>query len=148
MDALNFRPMLISDIDSIMSIETTIYSHPWTKGIFADCIKIGYLCFIAERDQQIYGYGAMSTGAGECHILNISVPKHLQGKGIGKQLLQHMLFQAKQQKVEMALLEVRESNQQAINLYENQGFNEIGVRKGYYPAAKGKEDAIMFAKQL
>ena len=56
--------------------------------------------------------------------------------------------QAKSKQAEMMLLEVRGSNHNAIALYESQGFNEIGVRKGYYPAPNGKEDAIMFAKQL
>lgn len=140
--------MTINDVDSIMLIETEIYPYPWTKGIFLDCIRVNYLCFVSELNDKIVAYGALSYGAGESHILNISVIKTEQGKGYGKQLLQHMMTQAKLKKADMVLLEVRGSNKNAIGLYESQGFNEIGIRKGYYPAIKGKEDAIMFARQL
>lgn len=148
MTQLNFRAMTLDDVDSIMLIETEIYPYPWTKGIFSDCIRSNYLCFVSELNEKIVSYGALSYGAGESHILNISVTKTEQGKGYGKQLLQHMMAQAKQVQADMVLLEVRGSNKNAIALYENQGFNEIGIRKGYYPARKGKEDAIMFARQL
>lgn len=140
--------MMYSDIEHIMPIEITLYSHPWTEGIFNDCIRSGYLCFIAHTENKIAAYGVLSYAAGESHILNISVPRNQQKKGYGKQLLTHMQQQAKQHDASMILLEVRKSNQTAINLYEGQGFNEIGIRKNYYPAHNGKEDAIMFAKQL
>ncbi|MBL7003613.1 MAG: ribosomal protein S18-alanine N-acetyltransferase [Gammaproteobacteria bacterium] len=148
MNKLKFRSIVLDDIAKIMEIEPSIYSYPWTEGIFKDCIKAGYLGFIAEQKNKIVAYGVISVGAGESHILNISVPKEQQKKGYGKQLLHHMICQAKINKADMALLEVRESNRNAIALYESQGFNEIGVRKAYYPAPNGKEDAIMFAKHL
>jgi len=147
-ETLKFRAMTLQDIDEIMKIETIIYPYPWTEGIFKDCVRVGYLCFVSEQGDHIIAYGALSFGAGESHILNISVAKPFQKKGYGKQLLNHMMQQAKSKDAEMVLLEVRGSNKNAIGLYESQGFNEIGVRKGYYPAPNGKEDAIMFAKQL
>jgi len=140
--------MTTDDVEPIMLIETEIYPYPWTEGIFFDCIRVGYLCFVSELNNHIVAYGALSFGAGESHILNISIAKSQQGKGYGKQLLQHMMNHAKLKQADMVLLEVRGSNKNAIGLYESQGFNEIGIRKGYYPAAKGKEDAIMFARQL
>jgi len=148
MTQLTFRPMTSDDIDNIMALEISLHPYPWTKGIFNDCIKAGYLCYLSEINDEIMAYSALSYGAGESHILNISVAKAYQGKGFGKQLLQFMMQQAKQKKADMVLLEVRGSNHNAIALYESQGFNEIGLRKGYYPAPNGKEDAIMFAKQL
>ncbi len=140
--------MTADDIDQVMDLEASLHPYPWTKGIFNDCIKAGYLCYLSELDSQIIAYSALSYGAGESHILNISVSKTHQGKGFGKQLLNFMMQQAKSKEANMLLLEVRGSNHNAIALYESQGFNEIGIRKGYYPAPNGKEDAIMFAKQL
>ncbi len=147
-EKLKFRAMAIDDIDKIMKIETDIYPFPWTEGIFNDCIRVGYLCFVSEQHSNIVAYGVLSFAAGESHILNISVALPLQKKGYGKQLLLHMLQHAKIKDANMVLLEVRGSNKNAIGLYQSQGFNEIGIRKGYYPAPNGKEDAIMFAKQL
>ncbi len=148
MTDLTFRPMTPCDIEQVMLLETSLHPYPWTKGIFNDCIKAGYLCYIGEINQQIIAYSALSYAAGESHILNISVAKSQQNKGYGKQILNFMMQQAKNKQANMVLLEVRGSNHKAINLYESQGFNEIGIRKNYYPAPNGKEDAIMFAKQL
>jgi len=148
MTELIFRPMQHDDIDNIMRLETSLHPYPWTKGIFKDCLNAGYLCYLAEINNEIIAYSALSYGAGESHILNISVSKKFQKKGFGKQTLQFILQQAKTKNADMTLLEVRGSNHSAIGLYESQGFNEIGIRKGYYPAPNGKEDAIMFAKQL
>ncbi len=148
MTQLTFRTMIADDIDNIMKLETSLHPYPWTKGIFNDCINAGYLCYLSEIEDEIIAYSALSYGAGESHILNISVAKSHQGKGFGKQLMQFMMQQAQIKKAEMVLLEVRGSNHNAIALYESQGFNEIGIRKGYYPAPNGKEDAIMFAIQL
>lgn len=148
MAQLKFRPMTSDDINNIMKLEITLHPYPWTKGIFNDCIKAGYLCFIGEIDDEIIAYSALSYGAGESHILNISVAKPHQGKGFGRQLIQFMMQQAKDKQADMVLLEVRGSNKNAIALYESQGFNEIGIRKSYYKTPNGKEDALMLAKQL
>jgi len=148
MTDLIFRKLLDSDIDTVMQLEVDLHPYPWTKGIFLDCIKTGYLCYCCEINQQIIAYGIVSYGAGESHILNISVAKAFQGKGYGKQLIHYLMQQAKTKNADMMLLEVRGSNKNAIALYESQGFNEIGIRKGYYPAPNGKEDAIMYAIQL
>jgi len=148
MTELTFRPIQHSDIENIMLLETNLHPYPWTKGIFKDCLKAGYLCYLGEINKEIIAYTVLSYGAGESHILNISVSKKHQKKGFGKQTLQFILQQAKTKNADMTLLEVRGSNHTAIGLYESQGFNEIGIRKGYYPAPNGKEDAIMFAKQL
>ena len=84
---------------------------------------------------------------GEAHILNISVAPNEQGQGIGRRMLEHLIELATG-KAETIFLEVRPSNVGAIALYEKMGFNEIGVRKGYYPATNGREDAIMLALEL
>jgi len=148
MKQIDFRLMQTEDISRVMKIEVKLYPFPWTKGIFADCIRVGYDCWVVTENDSIIGYGVLSVGAGESHILNLAVDKPNQGQGIGKHILKHLMDRARLKSAEMLLLEVRPSNKAAIHLYEATGFNEIGSRKGYYPGANGKEDALLFACQL
>lgn len=148
MNEINFRPMLAGDIEAVMQVETSLYQFPWTKGIFADCIRADYDCWVAFEDNSVIAYAVLSVAAGESHILNLAVNKSHQQLGIGKQLLLHLINRARLQKAEIIMLEVRCSNTSAIQLYESSGFNEIGSRKAYYPAPGGKEDALLFAYQL
>jgi len=140
--------MLFEDVPAVISIEESVYKHPWTEGIFCDCIRVGYNCFVYEESDVIQAYGLISIAADEAHILNICVAPELQGKGLGKRMLYKLLDTAEQKAVESVFLEVRVSNQVAIQLYEQEGFNQIGVRKDYYPADDGKEDALVFARAL
>lgn len=148
MKQIEFRPMLASDIEAVMQIETRIYEFPWTKGIFADCIRADYDCWIAIQAHDIIGYAVLSAAAGESHILNLAVDNTCQNQGIGKEMLHHLMKRARLLNAEIIMLEVRSSNTTAIHLYESSGFNEIGSRKAYYPARFGKEDALLFAYQL
>ena len=148
MQQIEFRPMSATDIETVMQIETRIYEFPWTKGIFADCIRANYDCWVAILEQKIIAYVVLSFGAGESHILNLAVDDNRRNMGVGKELLTHIINRARLLNAEMILLEVRSSNSTAIHLYESNGFNEIGCRKAYYPAPDGKEDALLFAYQL
>ena len=139
------RPMHEDDLDTIMSIEKDTYRYPWTRGIFNDCLHVGYSCWVYESEAGIEAYGVMSMGAGEAHILTLVVYSFSRGKGLGKMMLQHLLQIAKSYKVRSVLLEVRPSNKVAINLYHNLGFNEVGIRPNYYPADHGREDALIMA---
>ncbi len=145
---INLRPMLASDINAVMQVEVSVYPYPWTKGILADCIRTGYDCWVATENEKIIGHGVLTVGAGESHLLNLAIDQKYQGQGIGKQMLSHLMDIARIKSAEMILLEVRPSNKAAIHIYESTGFNEIGCRKAYYPAPKGKEDALLFACQL
>lgn len=140
--------MTAEDINAVMQVEKTAYPYPWTKGIFADCLRVGYDCWVATLNQQIIAHAVISVAAGESHILNLAVDQSYQGQGIGKHLLNHLMDVARIKAADTMLLEVRPSNQAAIHLYESSGFNEIGSRKAYYPAPNGKEDALLFARQL
>jgi ribosomal-protein-alanine N-acetyltransferase len=142
------RPMSADDLDDIMALETKNYDFPWTRQIFADCLRVGYLCHVCEMDNEITGYCIMSTGASEAHVLNLCIAQGYRRRGLGKRLLAHMLELAKQRKVGTVFLEVRPSNKAAIALYDKMGFNEIGTRLDYYPAKVGREDAIILAKSL
>ncbi len=142
------RPLTLADLDAVMEIESRAYDFPWTQGIFRDCLRVGYCCWCYENDGIIQGYGVMSVAAGESHILNLTVRPELQRQGIGSRLLKHFLQLARRHGADTLMLEVRPSNRKAISLYEKLGFNEIGVRRNYYPAEDGREDALLLALSL
>lgn len=137
-----------ADIPVILAIEQDSYQYPWSEGIIRDCMKTGYFFYSWLDVEEIVGYGVLSCAANEAHILNLCVRSDRRGEGIGQRLLDHLLFTAKRQYVDTVFLEVRSSNPVAIRLYENNGFNEIGRRKDYYPAEDGREDALVFARAL
>lgn len=145
---LKYRPMQEADLDAIMVIEPRIYPYPWSRGNFADSLKSGYSCWVVELDGELIGYGAMMVVLDEGHLLNISIAKAYQGRGFGRALLDHFIAVAKRHGGQMMFLEVRPSNTAAIALYESMGFNEFSVRKGYYPAEHGREDAILMGLAL
>jgi ribosomal-protein-alanine N-acetyltransferase len=147
-DLPNFRPMVEEDIQQVMLIEVSAYKFPWTETIFRDCLRAGYSCWTLEWASSIAAYGIMTVAVGECHILNLCVKPQLQGNGMGKILLDHLLETARRHKAEMIFLEVRTSNDAARHLYYEAGFDEVGIRRNYYPAKIGKEDALIMARSL
>ncbi len=142
------RTMTYADLKHVMEVEVKAYAHPWTIGIFRDCLRVGYSCWVLTEANVIIGYGIVMLAAGEAHILNICVNPEHQRKGLGRSLLNYMTKKSALSGIDMILLEVRRSNQSAINLYDSEGFHELGVRHNYYPDEKGREDAIIFAKYL
>ena len=146
--AERYRPMLPSDLAEVMEIEARAYDYPWTRGIFRDCLRVGYACWLALRDEVIQGYGVMSVAAGEAHVLNLSVRPESRRQGVGERLLLHLTGIARRHGAEALFLEVRPSNRPALHLYTKLGFNEVGVRRNYYPSRNGREDALILALQL
>jgi ribosomal-protein-alanine N-acetyltransferase len=142
------RPMQASDMSDVMRVELSVYSFPWTQRIFEDCLRVGYRCHVGEVAGEFAGYGIMSTGANEAHILNICVAPQFQRHGLGRKLMSVLLAEAHQLDVRDVFLEVRPSNAAALALYEQMGFNQVGVRKNYYPSADGREDAVILAASL
>jgi len=143
------RVMADADISRIMSIEERAYEFPWTAGIFHDCIRAGYCCYVLEgKERAIIAYAVMSIGAREAHILNICVAPEERRAGYGRILMSKMIALARRLQADIMFLEVRPSNVTALRLYEKLGFNEIGARSNYYPAKQGREDALILAKQL
>ena len=135
--------MQTEDLDVIMQIEPIIYSHPWTRGNFNDSLNAGHAAWVMLLDNKIIGYTLMMLVLDEAHLLNISVAAAYQKQGLGRVLLSHMIDRAKESGVLNMFLEVRSSNVPAIALYEKIGFVEISVRRGYYPAKEGREDAVL-----
>ena len=142
------RRMTDVDVPGIMAIETRAYVFPWTAGIFRDCIRAGYCCYVIENNGEIVAYVVMSVGAREAHILNICVSPERRGAGYGAILMDKMMGIARRLQADTMFLEVRPSNEAARRLYDKLGFNEIGIRNNYYPAERGREDALLLAKQL
>jgi ribosomal-protein-alanine N-acetyltransferase len=143
-----FRPMTPDDLDAIMDIEPHIYSHPWSRGNFSDSLISGYPSWVLLHDAKIIGYALMMMVLDEAHLLNLSVAKAYQKQGLGRLLLEHMIMIAKKHHAANMFLEVRPSNISAIALYENIGFNEMAIRRGYYPAHNGREDAVLMGLAL
>jgi [ribosomal protein S18]-alanine N-acetyltransferase len=137
------RAMTEGDVRTVIGIERDSYQFPWSEGIFRDCLRVGYFCRIAQLGDEIAGYGIMSTGAGEAHILNVCVRESSRSRGIGRTLLEHLVSRAGASGASEAYLEVRPSNAAAVRLYRRVGFEPIGVRRGYYQAVGGREDAVV-----
>lgn len=145
---LQFRAMTYADLKSVMAVEKSAYPFPWSETIFRDCMRVGYRCRLLEIELRIEAYGVMSIGAGEAHILNLCVRPASQRRGLARHMLAHLLDIARINDVRTVFLEVRPSNHQAIRLYQGQGFCEVGMRKNYYPAIGGREDAVVMAREL
>ena len=140
------RPMRPGDLDAVIEIERTIYSHPWSLGNFRDSLHAGYSCWALEERGVLIGYCVMMLGVGEAHLLNLSVAPAWQRRGLGRAMLASMLERASQCGAREMLLEVRPSNVAARALYVDMGFRELSLRRGYYPSQEGREDAILMAR--
>jgi len=142
------RPMRASDIDRIMEIEPVIYTHPWTRGNFEDSMRVGYSCWVIDCGGVVTGYGVLMIGVREAHLLNLSIAPEWQRRGLGRTLLEHFVRIGRDSDAQQMFLEVRPSNASARRMYAGYGFRDISIRRGYYPAAGGREDAILMGLML
>lgn len=188
--AVIFREMLAADLPEVMRVESACYDFPWSEKNFHDCMKAGYLCYVAEcvtntaahtkvktaassaantavktdtqagakpdsqvpvEAGQLAAHGILMLGPGEAHVLNLCVHPSRRRHGLARKFLQHLLDSARQHEAREVFLEVRESNQAAISLYETTGFNQLTVRRGYYDSNVndgGREDALIYAMTI
>jgi len=144
----HMRKMTSFDLIPVISIENEAYAFPWSKGIFSDCLSSDYHCFVYEVDDSVLGYIIFSIVLDELHLLNICISPMIKNQGYGQSMLNWLISNAKDYNCKTIYLEVRASNHAAIYLYEKTGFNEVGLRPNYYPAKKGKEDALLFAFEI
>ena len=142
------RPMRGADVGEVVAIERASYQFPWSEGIFRDCLRVGYICRVVSVDRQVIGYGVMSVGAGEAHVLNLCVAEAFRCRGAGRKVLLCLLERAYAAGMTEAFLEVRPSNTTAIRLYQSIGFEQVGTRRGYYQALNGREDAAVLKLSL
>lgn len=144
----DIRPMSELDVPVIGAIERAGYQFPWSEGIFRDCLRVGYVCRVVEVRGDMAGYGIMSVGAGEAHILNVCVREEYRCRGLARQMLLYLLDRARTAGMYEAFLEVRPSNTVAARLYHSLGFEQVGIRRGYYQAPGGREDAQVLRRML
>jgi ribosomal-protein-alanine N-acetyltransferase len=148
-DTDRYAPMGVMDLDEIVAAESLLYPFPWTRGNFHDALRAGYSSWVL-RDQQgaLVAYAVMMLALDEAHLLNLSVERGRQREGIGWRTLEWMAEVGRGYGARTMLLEVRPSNDAALRMYQRYGFERIGVRRGYYPAQGGREDAIVMRTTL
>ena len=137
-----------ADLAEVMAIESAIYTHPWTRGNFADSLRSGYQCRVLRLAGELLGYFVLMAAAGEAHLLNLSVAARHQRSGHGTAMLGQAMALAKRLGARSLFLEVRPSNGPAQALYTRAGFRRVGVRRAYYPAHSGREDALVLTLPL
>jgi len=142
------RPMHELDVPVVVAVERSAYQFPWSEGIFRDCLRVGYVCRVIEVGTDIAGYGIMSMGAGEAHVLNVCVREEYRNRGLARKVLLYLIDRASHAGMYEAFLEVRPSNTAAARLYHSLGFEQVGVRRGYYQATNGREDAAVLRRIL
>lgn len=150
LSSLQFARMQVGDLPEVLAIENDVYPHPWTRGNFLDSLYSGYEAWtLREPAGMLAGYFLVMLVVDEAHLLNISVRRDLHGKGIGRMQLDKIVDVTKEKGMTSILLEVRPSNLRALAVYNQYGFEQIGVRKGYYPASNNtREDAIVMRFHL
>jgi ribosomal-protein-alanine N-acetyltransferase len=147
-DEPHLAAMTEADLDEVLAIERAVYTHPWTRGNFADSLRSAYACRTWRLGRELLGYFVLMVAAGEAHLLNLSVAAAHQRRGHGAALLREALRIAREQGARNVYLEVRPSNRAGQALYERFGFKRIALRRGYYPAQAGREDAWVLGCEL
>jgi [ribosomal protein S18]-alanine N-acetyltransferase len=142
------RRMRSEDVERVMVVEVGAYPFPWTDGIFRDCMRVGYDCWVLELEGAVVGHAVLAIAAGEAHLLNLTVEAGRQGLGLGRFLLRQIVERARARAVEVLFLEVRPSNLAALHLYRSEGFAHVGTRPRYYPGEQDREDAWVFSLRL
>ncbi|MEZ5459916.1 MAG: ribosomal protein S18-alanine N-acetyltransferase [Steroidobacteraceae bacterium] len=145
---IQIRAMTEADLPSVVAVERNAYQFPWSEGIFRDCLRVGYTCRVVELAGEVIGHGILSVGAGEAHVLNVCVREEFRCRGVGRRLMDYLLERGRAAGMAEAFLEVRPSNTAAIRLYQSMGFRQVGLRRGYYQAVGGREDAAVLRKAL
>ena len=137
----------MEDFSPIVEIENATNQLPWTKQQFISSMEVGHHSLVLEETGMVVGFAIYSPIIPESHLLNIAIDPAHQGKGFGKNLLQHVILQNETMGVKIISLEVRVSNKTAINLYENLGFSKDAIRPNYYSGSP-KEDALLMSIKI
>jgi len=140
--------MTEADLRPVLEIEESIYAFPWTPGNFQDSLRAGYSCWVYRDGGELIGYAVVMLAADEAHLLNLSVAAHAQSRGHGRTLLDNVAGVARRYGAKIMFLEVRPSNEVGQRLYAGYGFKQVGVRRSYYPARRGREDALVLSLSL
>ena len=144
----NYINMEEIHIKDIINIENNSYGYPWSEKIFNDCLKNNYFCRVLILDNILIGFLISSIIQDECNIMNLCVDIKYRGSGYGRFMLNKLHNEIKNHNCKIVFLECRPSNKSAMSLYKSEGYNEVGIRRNYYPAPNGYEDAIILAKNV
>jgi len=144
-------PRVMTDkyLQLVHNIECSANQFPWTLKNFSDSLDAGHYAWVySDAYDVILGYAIVQLVLDEAHLLNLCVRPDMQRQGYGRFILEHIIDFSKARSASIVVLEVRESNKKAQNLYEQLGFNEMSVRRAYYPAENGRENAILMGLDL
>lgn len=141
------RNFIADDVSAVLKVEKAANPYPWSEKNFLDSVECSHICVVAEVSGVFVGHAVFSIASGEAELLILSVDPNWQGRGIAKAVLSYMIQELEDYVAEM-FLEVRESNEKAIGLYESLGFNSVGTRPAYYPRGKARENALIYARSL
>lgn len=145
---MTIRALSLEDLPEVLDIECQGYSFPWSESVFRGCFRPDYRLWALELDTRLSGYAVVAYMAGEAHLLNLCVAAGQRRAGGGRRLLRHLVAESARDGMSRVLLEVRDSNARAIDLYTSEGFSIIGRRSGYYPGGQEREDALVMALAL
>jgi ribosomal-protein-alanine N-acetyltransferase len=145
---IELLPMGHGDVDEMLAIENCVCPFPWSRGNFVDSIASGYSAWGCRVAGELVGFFVLMVAMDEAHLLNISVAAQRQTMGFGARLLCQAMRAARRAGAASLLLEVRPSNAKALAMYRRFGFQQIGVRRDYYPAECGREDALVMRHAL
>ncbi|WHP47229.1 ribosomal protein S18-alanine N-acetyltransferase [Mannheimia bovis] len=138
-----------ADFERLFEIEQKAHLVPWSKGTLLNNQGEKYLNLKLIENGEIVAFAISQVVLDEATLFNIAVDPNFQGKGFGKRLLSELILQLQKRDIATLWLEVRESNITAQKLYDLLGFNEVTVRKNYYPTPEGgKENAVIMALYL
>ena len=146
--AVQTLAMSEADLAAVTALEAALQAFPWSTGNFADSLAAGHDARVLRAGDALLGFSVVMQVLDEAHLLNIGIDRAYQGQGHGARLLEMIIADAEAAGATRLLLEVRRSNQRALDFYRQFGFRQIGLRRAYYPAAVGREDALVFAKDL
>ena len=142
-------PMSRGDLAEVVELERQSQAFPWSERHFTDALAAGYPAWVLRQAGSLKGFCVSMVAPDEVHLLVIAVTPQARRQGLGRQLLEQVCMLGRQCAALRVLLEVRPSNTRAISFYRNQGFDQIGTRRAYYPAAKGeREDAWVMSRSL
>jgi ribosomal-protein-alanine N-acetyltransferase len=149
-DPVEVRLETLTDdwVERVVAVEQTAYSHPWSRGNFADALASGYQAQLLLAGDTLLGYFVAMKGVDEVHLLNITVAPAFQRQGWARVLLDALTLWARGQQSDWVWLEVRASNARAQTVYAAHGFRRVGERRAYYPGVNGREDALVMCLNL
>ena len=145
---LSFIALREHDLVAVAAIESDVYVFPWSIGNFQDSLVSAYECWGCWVHGELIGYAIVMTALDEAHLLNFAVASQWQRYGVGSAFLRFLVDRATNAKLDVIYLEVRPSNAAGLRLYERFGFKQLGVRKDYYPAMTGREDALFLGLNI